>query len=346
MADIELFSPDDRRSLDLLFRRTEGHEAADRLAFLWDWERRNPAGLGGRPSILVVREGPTVIAACPVMRVRAVVHGQVVTGAWSDGPLVVGERQRQGLGGALLRAWDRSSGLTLGARLTEATRQRLDEMRWPAAVSVPCLVKPISRRALRLPHWPVALNRLVSAVTLPFVRLVSRLQPIVDEIESVRRFPAEVDTLWAEVRDSFDVAVCREATYLNWKFLEAPHVRYHVALLRRDGQLRGYVVYRHGREPQGRVTTIIDLLAHPGDVRTIAALASWVDREARSEDVDKVRCYVTHKGFRRALRRLGFFAVRSDLALTVKVNAVSVAPAFYTDTERWHFTLGDGTIDH
>jgi len=30
----------------------------------------------------------------------------------------------------------------------------------------------------------------------------------------------------------------------------------------------------------------------------------------------------------------------------VKVNAVTVPPAFYADTDRWHFTLGDGTIDH
>ena len=104
--------------------------------------------------------------------------GTEVSGTWSGDPLVAPERQRQGLGGALLRAWDRGTGVALGAGLSPGTRQLLDELRWPRAVPLPCLVKPISRRALRRPTWPVALNRLVSAITLPLVRVVSRARPL------------------------------------------------------------------------------------------------------------------------------------------------------------------------
>ncbi len=72
------------------------------------------------------------------------------------------------------------------------------------------------------------------------------------------------------------------------------------------------MVYRHLREPQGRVTQIVDFLADPADTRAIGTLAGWVDREARVEDSDKIRCYATHAGFRRYLRRSGYFAVRRD----------------------------------
>ena len=71
--------------------------------------------------------------------------------------------------------------------MSAATRARLDEMRWPGGVALPCLVKPLSRRAFRIPTWPVAVNRLVSAVGLPLVRVVSRTQPLREEIEVVRR---------------------------------------------------------------------------------------------------------------------------------------------------------------
>ncbi len=345
MADIQRFSPDDRRGLELLYRRTYGHEAVDRLRFLWDWARRNPAA-GLEPPFWVVREGPTVVAACPLAPVRITVRGQDVAGTWSAGPLVVSERQRQGLGGALLRAWDRGTGVALGSGLSEATLTRLQEMRWPKPMTVPCLVKPLTRRALRRPTWPVAVNRLVSAVTLPLIRVVGRLQPLREEMQAVRRFESDVDGLWARVRGRFDLAIQRDAKYLNWKFLEPPHVRYQVAVLRRDSDVAGYIVYRHLREPQGRVTQIVDFLADPADEKAVATLAGWVDREARLEDSDKIRCYTTNADFRRILRRNGFFVVKSDVAVTVKVNAVDVPKDFYQSGDAWHVTLGDGALDH
>jgi hypothetical protein len=345
LADIERFTPDDRKGIEQLYRRTHGNEAAERLRLHWDWARRNPAN-GVEPPYWVVREGPTVIAASPLMPVRVIVAGTEVPGTWSADPLVVAERQRQGLGGALLRAWDRGTGVALAAALSSATRARLDELRWPKSQPLPCLVKPISRRALRIPTWPVAINRLVSAVTLPLVRIVSRTQPLKEEIEVVRRFDARVDRLWDKLAGGFALAVRRDARYLNWKYVEPPHVRYAVALVRRGDQVEGYVVYRHFREPQGRVTQIVDLLADPSDERAIKTLARWVDREARMDDSDKIRCYATHASIRRVLRRSGYFAVKSGIDLTVKVNAVPVPKGFYESADEWHVTLGDGELDH
>ena len=259
---------------------------------------------------------------------------------------MVAERQRQGLGGSLLRAWDRGTGVALGAGLSPATTARLDEMRWPKAQPLSCLVKPLSRRALRIPTWPVAINRLVSALALPVVRLVSLPQPLREEMEVVRRFDGRSDQLWERMADRFAIAVKRDARYLNWKYIEPPHVRYTAALLRRGDAVDGYVVYRHLREPQGRVTQIVDLLADPGDERGIKTQLRWVDREARVADSDKIRCYVTHAAFRRVLRRSGYFMVKSGIDLTVKVNALSPPKDFAQSTDHWHFTLGDGELDH
>jgi len=219
-------------------------------------------------------------------------------------------------------------------------------MRWPKAQPLPSLVKPISRRAFRIPTWPVAINRLVSAIALPLVRVVSRNQPLKEEVEVVRRFDARVDRLWDRLSPRFTLAVRRDARYLNWKYAEPPHVRYTMALLRRGDEVEGYVVYRHLREPQGRVTQIVDLMADPSDERGIKTLARWVDREARMDDSDKIRCYVTNAAFRRVLRRSGYFVVKSGIDLTVKVNAVPVPKGFYESADEWHFTLGDGELDH
>lgn len=346
MADIERFHQDDRHGIELLYRRTFGIPAAAAVRLRWDWVRRNPANAGGEPPYTVVREGPTIIAASALTPVTVNLRGLEAAGAWSGDPLVVAERQRQGLGEALLRAWDRRAGVALGGGLSDGTRFLLTErLRWPRPVTLPCLVKPLSRRALRRPTWPVPLNRLVSAVTLPFVRVVARATPLREEVEVVRRFDGDVDRLWDRVAPRLDLAVRRDARYLNWKLFDPPHVRYTVAVLRRNDEVHGYAAYRHRQEPQGRVTQIVDFLTDPEDERGLKTLLGWVDREARAQDSDKIRCYAQHAGFRRVLRRSGYFVVKSAVDLNVRVSAVQVPADFYTNTDAWHFTLGDGDLD-
>lgn len=346
MPEIDRLQSADRRGLELLYRRTFGNEAADAVRLRWDWLRRNPANGAAEPLYWIVREGPTVIAASELIPVRVGLRGLEAEGIWSVDPLVVSERQRRGLGEALLRHWDRQSGVALGVGLSEGTRYLLRErLRWPKPVTLPCLVKPLSRRALRRPSWPVPVNRLVSALTLPFVRVVARARPLREQVEVIRRFGPTADQLWDRVAPRLDLAVKRSAAYLNWRFIEPPHVRYTVAVLRREEEVHGYAVYRHAREPQGRVTHIVDFLTDPEDERGLKTLLRWIDREARAEDSDKIRCYVQHTGFRRVLRRSGYFVVKSAVELNVKVNAVDVPTAFHTEPDRWHFTLGDGGMD-
>jgi hypothetical protein len=346
LAEIDRYRIDDRRGVEQLYRRTFGIQAADAVRLRWDWARRNPAIPNAEPPYLIVREGRTVIAAHSLMPVRVSIRGLDTESAWSGDPLVVAERQRQGLGEALLRAWDRQSGVALGVSQSEGTRFLLEKIRWPKPITLPCLVKPLSRRALRRPTWPMPVNRLVSAVTLPFVRVVARARPLREQVEVVRRFDRDMDRLWERVAPRFDLAVRRDAAYLNWKFIEPPHVRYSVAMLRRNEEPHGYAVYRHMREPQGRVTQIVDLLVDPADERGLKTLLRWVDREARAEDSDKIRCYVQHARFRRVLRRSGYFVVKSNVLLNAKVNAVRVPPDFYENADGWHFTWGDGDLDH
>ena len=66
-------------------------------------------------------------------------------------------------------------------------------------------------------------------------------------MRTVRHFDESFTRLWERIRGQFSFAVRRDAAYLNWKYIQAPHVRYSVAVLERDGEAAGYVVYRHKR---------------------------------------------------------------------------------------------------
>jgi GNAT superfamily N-acetyltransferase len=347
MAEIDRYRPEDRRQVEALYRRVFGADAAEANRLRWDWQyRRNPYAPPDGPLIWLAREGSTIIGQYAAMPVRLSMTGREIDAAWGMDVMVAPERQRQGLGDVLFRTWDRAVGASLGLGLSDASYRLFQKMRWPDPGPVPCLVKPLSRRALRRPHWPVALNRFVSYVTLPWVRVVARARPLQGEVRTIRQFGDTFTRLWERIGPKFAFAVRRDAAYLNWKYIQAPHVRYTVASLEREpGETAGYVVYRHAQEPRGRVTLLVDFLADPDDTPGVLTLLRWVDREARSADSDKIRTFAMHDGFRKLLRKSGYYPVKSTMEFVAKVNAVPVPAAFYDTTERWHVTLGDSDQD-
>jgi GNAT superfamily N-acetyltransferase len=346
VPDVDRYKPDDRRAVEALYRRVFGHDAAEASRLRWDWQyRRNPNNPNQEPEIWVAREGPAIVGQYATMPVQLRVAGQEVRGSWGMDVMVAPERQRQGLGEVLFRIWDRNVGAALGLGLSASSHRLFQKLRWPEVGPLPCLVKPMTRRALRRPNWPIVVNRLVSAVTLPMVWIVARSRPLGAEVRLIQRFDESFTALWESVAPKFDFAVRRDAAYLNWKYVTAPHVRYSIAALRRDDRHVGYAVYRHLHEPRGRVTLLVDFLTDPDDEQGLATLLRWVDREARQADSDKIRTFAMHAGFRKTLRRAGYLQVKSTVEFVAKVNAVDVAAAFYENTDNWHVTLGDSDQD-
>jgi GNAT superfamily N-acetyltransferase len=347
MAIIDHYQPGDARATSALSRRVFGPDDAERHRLRWDWQyRKNPYGPPEGPPIWVAREGTTIIGQHATMPVRLQVAGHEIPASWGLEVMVAPERQRQGLGEQLIRTWDHQTAATMGLGVSDASQRLFSRLRWPSMGPIPCLVKPLTRRAFRRPNWPMPVNRLVSAVTLPFIRLIARARPLGAGVVPITRFDATFTALWERLAPKFAFCVRRDGPYLNWKFLDPPDVRYHAVALMRGAELHGYAVYRHVREPRGRVTQLIDFLTDPDDEAGLVTLLGWLDREARAEDSDKVRVYCLHDGFRRVLRHAGYFSVRSALGFVAKINALPVPPAFYHDTKSWHVTLGDADLDH
>jgi len=346
MAEVNRYRPEDKRLVEALYRRVFGTDAALANQLRWDWQyRRNPTVPSDGPLIWLAREGQAIVGQYAAMPVRLSVGGREIDAAWGMDVMVAPERQRQGLGEVLFRTWDRHVGASLGLGLSDASYRLFQKMKWPDVGPVPCFVKPLTRRALRKSNWPMPLNRLVSALTLPWIRLVARTRPLQGEVRVIRHFDESFTKLWERLRDRFTFAVRRDAAYLNWKYILAPHVRYVIAALMRDGEAAGYAVYRHVQEPRGRVTLLVDFLADPDDAAAVVTLLRWIDREARAADSDKIRTFATHEGFRRLLKKSGYYAVKSSMEFVAKINAVALPKAFYDETGAWHVTLGDSDQD-
>ena len=103
MAEIDRYRPDDRRQVEALYRRVFGPDAADANRLRWDWQyRRNPNVAADGPLIWLAREGSTVVGQYATMPVRLSLGGREIDASWGMDVMVAPERQRQGLGDALV----------------------------------------------------------------------------------------------------------------------------------------------------------------------------------------------------------------------------------------------------
>ena len=155
MSEIDRFRPEDRRGVDTLYRRTHGADAAEANRLRWDWQhRRNPYNPTGQPGIWVAREGPTVVGHYPTLPVRVSLEGPRGRGRVGHRRDGRARARRQGLGEALVRAWDRNSGavLALGVRRPNHA-QLLDRLHWPSRTirAVPREAADAARRAAAAP---------------------------------------------------------------------------------------------------------------------------------------------------------------------------------------------------
>ena len=177
------------------------------------------------------------------MPVRVSIRGIDAEGAWCPDPLVVAERQRQGLGEALLRAWDRQSGVALGAQPSDGTRYLLDEdaLAEAGAAAVPGqAAQPPRAAAARL----AAADQPAGLGGDAAVRARRRARAAA--ARAGRSRPPVRSRAWigcgSAWRRGSTSPVRRDARYLNWKYVEPPHVRYSMAVLqaqRRAARLRG-----------------------------------------------------------------------------------------------------------
>ena len=276
------------------YRRVFGPDAAEASRLRWDWQYRHNPQQPGRPVplIWVAREGPCHHRPVRDDAGRAQRQGRrTSSGSWGMDVMVAPERQRQGLGELLFGTWDRHVGAALGLGLSPSSHRLFQKLRWPEVGPVPYLVKPLTRRAFRRAEWPMPLNRLVSAVTLPYVKFVAR------HAAALRRGAADpplrrvvrraVGAPRAALRSSRCAATPR---YLQWKYVSPPHVRYTIAALdprRARRRATSSIATRASRAAGSRCSSTSSSI--PTIATGSSTLLRWVDREARAADSDKIR---------------------------------------------------------
>ena len=90
-------------------------------------------------------------------------------------------------------------------------------------------------------------------------------------------FDARFDTLWVHVSDNTDLGVCKDASYLTWRYRLNPRGSYRVFVAKRGTEMVGFLVIRHA----GLNSDITELLALPGCTDVVLDLLATAIAQAR-----------------------------------------------------------------
>lgn len=143
------------------------------------------------------------------------------------------------------------------------------------------------------PAWRIGRAHLGYSVLQEFWRLglaaeqASRA-PLAQDLaqEENAPWPENLGALFAAHAASLGVPFLRDAAFLRWRFDQRPGVDYSHCLIRRAGDLVGWVVLRQTEWGGEKVALVCDRFAAVGDQDVELALDQWAGSQARSWNLD------------------------------------------------------------
>lgn len=91
------------------------------------------------------------------------------------------------------------------------------------------------------------------------------------DIREIRIFDEHADRLWNKVKDYYNIWTVRDRAYLNWRYVDIPHVRNRIFTAWEDGELLGFLVinFQAPVSNAGVIQEFIVLRERPDVARTL-----------------------------------------------------------------------------
>jgi hypothetical protein len=170
------------------------------------------------------------------------------------------------------------------------------------------------------------------------------------EAREVARFDERHDRVWACASRDLTCAVVRDASYLNWKYVDQPGQEFlRLELVGQDGVVQGVAVWMF-RDPDAhykyRRAHLVDLVAPLADAAQLQQMIKAACVAAAAQGADALVCLHIDERLTRALRATGFHLRTPERFLLVDPGPLTGAERERVlSPENWFVTQGDSDID-
>jgi acyl transferase domain-containing protein len=346
------YTPEAERDI-LEFQRTMFPDRRPELVpARWRWMFLDSARrVGVSPRIWVHRDAGRVLSHMGSIAVRLKIGDQEHNTGWLVDTIVLEEYRAQALGSRLMIDAHAEQPFSLSLGQTSEMRDIQLRLGWRNVAPLQIaqlLVRPANVLKGKLPAaavWAADVGFRATSAVKDWWR-----EKHAFTARAINRFDAPHDRLWQSASQSVTCAVVRDASYLNWKYVQQPGQEFlKIDLLDARGELRAVAVWMF-RDPdahyQYRRGFLVDFVASLDDEETVQhALAAACDA-AVAQGVDALLCHHIDARLTKALRACGFHLRQPERFLLVDPGPLDGGPRdAVLSPDCWFVTQGDSDID-
>jgi len=319
----------------------------------WRWMfQQSAARLGVEPMVWLYRGSAGVQAHQGAIAVRLHTSaGECVTG-WFVETMVLERVRGRAVGPMLVAKAKQDLPFNLSLGQTSQMRELQFRLGWEEVAPLETLVFVLNGRAVLANKLP-AIASLPAGIALTMRQRwrhwKGRRQPGSCVVREISRFGAAHDRLWARVKSDYAVAVVRDASYLNWKYVEQPGQTFLCLDIVRGGDV-GAVAVIAFQEPSGpyayRRARLTEVVVPATDEDLVWTLFEAVRHACLERGADLIVFDIINDSLVRQAIRFGFARRSPTRVLLVSVGEQPTEAALLTrHSANWLITRGDSDID-
>jgi hypothetical protein len=319
----------------------------------WRWMfQQSAARLGVEPMVWLYRGSSGVQAHQGAIAVRLHTSaGECVTG-WFVETMVLEKVRGKAVGPMLVAKAKQDLPFNLSLGQTSQMRELQFRLGWEQVAPLETLVFVLNGRAVLASKLP-AIASAPAGIALTMRQRVQhwkgRRQPGSYAVREVSRFGAAHDGLWARAKADYAVAVVRDASYLNWKYVDQPGQNFLRLEVVRGGDVAAVAVIAF-QEPAGPYTyrraRLTEVVVPASDEDLVWTLFEAVRHACRERGADLIVFDVINDSLVRQAIRFGFARRSSTRVLLVSIGEQPTEAALLTrQAANWLITRGDSDID-
>ncbi|RQV96592.1 N-acetyltransferase [bacterium] len=135
------------------------------------------------------------------------------------------------------------------------------------------------------------------------------------KFEQIYSFDQRADEIWESVSPHFEVLVRRDSQFLNWKFVDQPHMSYQKFFALRDGTPIGYIVLRVAAPPESNSGIIADMFISPDDDKGIRSMLTFAVLYFKQHKIRYIQGASSVDAYQKGFASLGFKKVKELVPL-------------------------------
>lgn len=323
----------------------------DLIAARWRWMFVESARrLHLAPRVWLHRHGGRIVGHNGAIPVRLKIGDEEQTTAWLVDTMVLAEYRREAVGARLMVEAHEDLPFALSLGQTEQMRAIQLRLGWHQVApleTAQLLIRPERVLKGKLPG-PAALAAGLALRAGGAFREAVRGRAAAS-VRELPRFDESHDRMWHTFSSDMFCAVRRDASYLNWKYVDQPGQAFLRLEITSSAGARGLVVLMF-REPDGayqyRRAFIVDVVAPLANEAFMAELLMAATRAAADRGADALLCLHIGRRLTEALQRAGFRMRGPSRYLLVRPGGLDTPLRDRVlDSDAWFVTQGDSDID-